>query len=352
MAITFKMMTFMNMRRKGNGFQKTNPFSYRTCLHSSFALAILILLLHHHTSLATIINIDTDKASLPALKSRIYSDRNNILARNWSSSIPVCNWIGFTRGSRHHRVTALDISGMQLYGTIPPHIGNLSFLVSLDISDNTFHGRLPEEFAHLRRNLRVLWIGDNLLDGVLPPSIGNLSKHLDSFDGSGCKLKDVIPQEIGIGSLLALAIGYVVFTLRKKKKNASQEDVTLVKGHGRISYYELENTTEGFNESNLLGNGSFSTVYKGILKDGTLLAAKSLYRLDITIDVASAIDYLHNGYSTPVVHCDLKPNNVLIDHETVAHVSDFGIAKMFGAGEAFVQTRTFATIGYFAPGIS
>ncbi|XP_049367939.1 LRR receptor-like serine/threonine-protein kinase FLS2 [Solanum verrucosum] len=305
MAITFKMMTFMNMRRKGNGFQKTNPFSYRTCLHSSFALAILILLLHHHTSLATIINIYTDKASLPALKSRIYSDRNNILARNWSSSIPVCNWIGFTRGSRHHRVTALDIFGMQLYGTIPPHIGNLSFLVSLDISDNTFHGRLPEEFAHLRRNLRVLWIGDNLLDGVLPPSIGNLSKHLDSFDGSGCKLKDVIPQEI-----------------------------------------------EGFNESNLLGNGSFSTVYKGILKDGTLLAAKSLYRLDITIDVASAIDYLHNGYSTPVVHCDLKPNNVLIDHETVAHVSDFGIAKMFGAGEAFVQTRTFATIGYFAPGIS
>ena len=69
-----------------------------------------------------------------------------------------------------------------------------------------------------------------------------------------------------------------------------------------------------------------------------------MQRLDIMIDVASAMDYLHNGYSTPVVHCDLKPSNVLLDEEMVAHVSDFGIAKMLGAGEAFVQTRTIATI--------
>ena len=70
-----------------------------------------------------------------------------------------------------------------------------------------------------------------------------------------------------------------------------------------------------------------------------------LQRLSIMIDVASAIDYLHNGYSTPVVHCDLKPSNVLLDNEMVGHVSDFGIAKLLGAGEDFVQTRTIATIG-------
>ncbi|XP_049371449.1 receptor kinase-like protein Xa21 [Solanum verrucosum] len=74
-----------------------------------------------------------------------------------------------------------------------------------------------------------------------------------------------------------------------------------------------------------------------------------LQRLSIMIDVASAIDYLHNGYSTPVVHCDLKPSNILLDHEMVGHVSDFGIAKLLGAGEDFVQTRTIATIGYIAP---
>nr|XP_004236659.2 probable receptor-like protein kinase At5g18500 [Solanum lycopersicum] len=74
-----------------------------------------------------------------------------------------------------------------------------------------------------------------------------------------------------------------------------------------------------------------------------------LQRLSIMIDVASAIDYLHNGYSTPVVHCDLKPSNVLLDNEMVGHVSDFGIAKLLGAGEDFVQTRTIATIGYITP---
>ena len=54
--------------------------------------------------------------------------------------------------------------------------------------------------------------------------------------------------------------------------------------------------------------------------------------------------YLHNGCSNPVVHCDLKPS-VLLDQDMVGHVSDFGIAKLLGAGESFVQTRTIATIG-------
>ncbi|XP_070021981.1 probable LRR receptor-like serine/threonine-protein kinase At3g47570 [Nicotiana sylvestris] len=126
---------------------------------------------------------------------------------------------------------------------------------------------------------------------------------------------------------------------KKKKKNSGQADVSLVKEHERISYYELEQAIEGFGESNLLGNGSFSMVHKGYLR----------MRLNIMIDVASAMDYLHNGYSTPVVHCDLKPNNVLLDQDMVCHVSDFGIAKLLGAGETFVQTRTIATIGYVAP---
>lgn len=75
-----------------------------------------------------------------------------------------------------------------------------------------------------------------------------------------------------------------------------------------------------------------------------------LQRLDIMIDVASALDYLHNGYSTPVVHCDLKPSNVLLDEDMVAHVSDFGIAKLLGMDKNMTQTQTFATIGYMAPG--
>ena len=52
-----------------------------------------------------------------------------------------------------------------------------------------------------------------------------------------------------------------------------------------------------------------------------------LNRLNIAIDVANALDYLHNHCQTLVVHCDLKPSNVLPDDELIGHVGDFGLAR-------------------------
>ena len=75
-----------------------------------------------------------------------------------------------------------------------------------------------------------------------------------------------------------------------------------------------------------------------------------LERLNIAIDVASALEYLHHGYTSPIVHWDLKPSNVLLDEDLTAHVSDFGIAKLLGEGDLVTQTMTLATIGYMAPG--
>jgi len=75
-----------------------------------------------------------------------------------------------------------------------------------------------------------------------------------------------------------------------------------------------------------------------------------LQRLNIMIDVASALEYLHHGSSTPVVHCDLKPSNVLLDEDMVAHVSDFGISKLLDEGQSKTHTGTLATLGYVAPG--
>lgn len=75
-----------------------------------------------------------------------------------------------------------------------------------------------------------------------------------------------------------------------------------------------------------------------------------LQRLKIMIDVASALEYLHFGYSTPIVHCDIKPSNVLLNESMVGHLSDFGIAKILGKEESMRQTKTLGTIGYMAPG--
>ncbi|KAF5473741.1 hypothetical protein F2P56_005703 [Juglans regia] len=72
-------------------------------------------------------------------------------------------------------------------------------------------------------------------------------------------------------------------------------------------------------------------------------------RINIMLDVASALDYLHNGQSEPVVHCDLKPSNILLGEEMVAHVGDFGIAKILAKHKDATQTRTLGTLGYIAP---
>ncbi|XP_059428562.1 probable LRR receptor-like serine/threonine-protein kinase At3g47570 [Corylus avellana] len=52
-----------------------------------------------------------------------------------------------------------------------------------------------------------------------------------------------------------------------------------------------------------------------------------IQRLDIAMDVAYALQYLHLHCQTPIIHCDLKPSNVLLNEDMVAHVADFGLAK-------------------------
>ncbi|XP_043694414.1 probable LRR receptor-like serine/threonine-protein kinase At3g47570 [Telopea speciosissima] len=80
-----------------------------------------------------------------------------------------------------------------------------------------------------------------------------------------------------------------------------------------------------------------------------------LQRLNIAIDVASALNYLHYNCHAPIVHCDLKPSNVLLDIDMIAHVSDFGLARLLlepDDNSFETQTSTIGitgSIGYAAP---
>ncbi|KAM3299419.1 hypothetical protein ACQJBY_040753 [Aegilops geniculata] len=80
-------------------------------------------------------------------------------------------------------------------------------------------------------------------------------------------------------------------------------------------------------------------------------------RLCVALDVAEALEYLHHQIEPPIVHCDIKPCNILLDDDIVAHVADFGLAKIMhaeackesGAGTESSSLVIKGTIGYVAP---
>ncbi|KAH9754941.1 protein kinase domain-containing protein [Citrus sinensis] len=168
-----------------------------------------------------------------------------------------------------------------------------------------------------------------------------------------------------------------------------------------FTYKELETATENFSEGNVIGNGGFGVVYKGVLSDGTVAAIKKLHRdgkqrerafrmevdllsrlhspqlvellgycadqnhrlliseympndwrtrLIIALDCAMALEFLHEHATPPVIHRDFKCSNVLLDQNFRAKVTDFGLAKMVSDKiNGQISTRVLGTTGYLAP---
>ncbi|KAG0485225.1 hypothetical protein HPP92_009304 [Vanilla planifolia] len=72
-------------------------------------------------------------------------------------------------------------------------------------------------------------------------------------------------------------------------------------------------------------------------------------RVDIALDVARGLHYLHEGCGSVIIHSDIKPQNVLIDEDGTAKITDLGLAKTLQPWESKAYTRPRGTVDYKAP---
>ncbi|WCJ40511.1 Receptor kinase-like protein Xa21 [Euphorbia peplus] len=104
-----------------------------------------------------------------------------------------------------------------------------------------------------------------------------------------------------------------------------------------------------------MGNGSLETwLHPHVRSENQSRNLNFLERLNVAFDVASAMYYLHDLCETPIIHRDVKPSNVLLDDDMVAHVCDFGLAKLVSTSNSITHSRLSTsgingTIGYAAP---
>ncbi|KAB2614556.1 LRR receptor-like serine/threonine-protein kinase [Pyrus ussuriensis x Pyrus communis] len=250
--------------------------------------------------------------------------------------------------------------------------------------------------------------------------------------GLSLTMKLVLSLVCGIlGVIFALTFLYLYCSRRDKKGQAASDSDKFP----QVSYQSLLKATNGFSSTNLVGMGSFGSVYKGILEQAeTTVAIKVLnlvrrgayksfiaecetfknirhrnlvkvlsacsgfdyhghdfkaliyefmvngsleewlypihtigetnerprsltisQRLNIVIDVVMALDYLHHHCETPIVHCDLKPSNILLNEDMVAHVGDFRLVRFLpkaaenSSGNQSSSLRIKGTISYAPP---
>ncbi|XP_031122473.1 probable LRR receptor-like serine/threonine-protein kinase At3g47570 [Ipomoea triloba] len=328
-------------------------------------------------------------------------------------------------------ITHLDISNNKLTGEIPRDLQKLPFLQYLNLSFNDLEGEVPTVgvFA-VATNVSLLG-NKKLCGGIpelkLPPCPVKKIKHRKHL-----KLMIVIFTCICSALVFASFIAFLTLCWRKGKRMESAKP-SKVEKLSKIPYRDLHKATDGFSNTNLIGSGSFGSVYKGrfeqgggeqiiavkvldLLKNG---ASKSflaeckvlrnirhrnlvpiltccsscdfagnefkalvyefmengdldmwlhthssnarttvlsvLQRLNIAIDVASVLHYLHDDCEPTIVHCDLKPSNILLDKDLTAHVGDFGISRLYSRtigdpiGEQTSTIGLKGSIGYVPP---
>ncbi|PQP96825.1 putative LRR receptor-like serine/threonine-protein kinase [Prunus yedoensis var. nudiflora] len=148
---------------------------------------------------------ETDRLALLAIKAQIKQDPHNVTS-SWNESIHFCFWHGVSCGRRHRqRVTRLDLQSQKLAGSLPQHIGNLSFLRELELQNNSFSHEIPPEIGNLRRlqgRSLLPWgkpfvsRGKNQIQGSLPSDLGKTLPNLQVLNIAGNKFFGSLPPSL------------------------------------------------------------------------------------------------------------------------------------------------------------
>ncbi|KAG8075856.1 hypothetical protein GUJ93_ZPchr0006g45849 [Zizania palustris] len=96
-----------------------------------------------------------------------------------------------------------------------------------------------------------------------------------------------------------------------------------------------------------MANGSLDRWIFHTKEDAPLLDWDT--RFNIALGTAKGLAYLHQDCDSKIIHCDIKPENVLLDDNFLAKVSDFGLAKLMTREQSHVFTTLRGTRGYLAP---
>ncbi|MCD7447138.1 hypothetical protein HAX54_023883 [Datura stramonium] len=92
-----------------------------------------------------------------------------------------------------------------------------------------------------------------------------------------------------------------------------------------------------------LNNGSLASFLFGDLK------LTWNQRTQVALGIARGLLYLHDECNTQIIHCDIKPQNILLDDHYDPRISDFGLAKLLRMDQSETQTAIRGTKGYVAP---
>lgn len=159
----------------------------------------------------------------------------------------------------------------------------------------------------------------SVFKGILPDSTAIAAKKLDSINHSQGEKQ--FRAEVS-------AIGMIQHVNLVRLRGFCSE------GSKRLLVYEY------------MPNGSLNT---HLFKRENLQILSWRVRYQIAVGTARGLAYLHEKCRHCIIHCDIKPENILLDAEFCPKVADFGLAKLVGREFSRVLTTIRGTRGYLAP---